>query len=473
MIYLLWMLLCFTHAREALIPIESVTVAAPPNDSGTHLTISWRLRNDTFFHVVNDQNQIVQTLPHHARSLSISDSKTAKNWMVYALNDPSPSLQQVLAEGTSLSLANDTDNLSWSWPGLRQGYAVLRCTPQGNHNCEDHRGNWSVVRKGISPLDRSYEDVVSNNPLQDPIRERYAYRVVTLPVEYANDTKIDFFSLLLNYGSSSSTAFGTPQATWWKNIPGIYTLLFFIFGTGGLIFFFTAQAQRGKKLTIRKIPGIDAIEEGIGRATEMGKPVLYVPGIESLEDIQTIASMLILGEVSKTIAEYQSDVIVSCMVPIVREVADEVVKSGYYRAGHPDAYDPTSVRFISSDQFAFCAGTNGIMYRQKPATNIYLGRFFAESLILAETGFANKAIQIAGTAEVTQLPFFLAACDYTLIGEELFAVSAYLSDDPRLLSSLKASDWIKIVIIVFLSLGVIAASFGSTIFHQLLSISQG
>jgi hypothetical protein len=38
------------------------------------------------------------------------------------------------------------------------------------------------------------------------------------------------------------------------------------------------------------------------------------------------------------------------------------------------------------------------------------------------------------------LPFFVAACDYTLIGEELFAASAYLSREPKLLGSLKGQD---------------------------------
>src|SRR5688572_22376891 len=98
------------------------------------------------------------------------------------------------------------------------------------------------------------------------------------------------------------------------------------------------------------------------------------------------------------------------------------------------------------------------MLRDKPATNIFLGRFFAESLILAETGYVNRAIQIAGTAEITQLPFFIAACDYTLIGEELFAVSAYMTREPRLLSTLKAADWIKAIAIVVLVVGALAAA---------------
>ena len=68
------------------------------------------------------------------------------------------------------------------------------------------------------------------------------------------------------------------------------------------------------------------------------------------------------------------------------------------------------------------------------------GLFYAESLILAETGNSVGAIQIAGTSEAAQLPFFVAACDYTLIGEELFAASAYLTGEPQQLGSLKGQD---------------------------------
>ena len=145
----------------------------------------------------------------------------------------------------------------------------------------------------------------------------------------------------------------------------------------------------------------------------------------------------------------------------VREVADEVVKAGYYRAGHPDAFDPTSVRFISSEQFAFLRRYKWHHVPSK-TRNQYLFGTFCRVPILAETGYVNRAIQIAGTAEATQLPFFIAACDYTLIGEELFAVSAYSSNDPRLVSSLKASDAIVIAIVAILALGVLTVSLGYT-----------
>ncbi len=35
---------------------------------------------------------------------------------------------------------------------------------------------------------------------------------------------------------------------------------------------------------VRRIAGLDHVEEAIGRATEMGKPILYVPGIGTMAD---------------------------------------------------------------------------------------------------------------------------------------------------------------------------------------------
>ena len=92
--------------------------------------------------------------------------------------------------------------------------------------------------------------------------------------------------------------------------------------------------------------------------------------------------------------------------------------------------------------------------REKPAACIYMGKFYAESLILAETGNSIGAIQIAGTASQAQIPFFVTACDYTLIGEEFFAASAYLSEKPELVGGVKGQDMIKLTIITVLIIGL-------------------
>jgi hypothetical protein len=226
----------------------------------------------------------------------------------------------------------------------------------------------------------------------------------------------------------------------------------------GLVLYYTRMAKKGRELYIRPIAGLSAMHEAVGRATEMGRPVLYVPGIADMDDIQTIAAIVILSEVARLAASYDTRTIVPTRMPIVFPVAEETVRNAYADAGRPDAFNQDDVRFLSDDQFAFTAGVTGIMLREKPATNIYMGAFWAESLILAETGFLAGAIQIAGTANVSQLPFFVAACDYTLIGEELYAASAYLSKQPQLLGSLKGSDAAKLVWAALILIGVLFAN---------------
>jgi hypothetical protein len=223
-----------------------------------------------------------------------------------------------------------------------------------------------------------------------------------------------------------------------------------------MIFYYFQKAQSGADMYLRPIGGIEAIDEAIGRATEMGKPILYVPGLSTISDVATIASLTILGRVAKKVAEYQTPLLVPNRNPIVYTVADEAVKQAYLEAGRPDAYDPDSVFFLTDSQFAFVAGVNGIMMRDKPATNFYLGMFWAESLILAETGSLSGAIQIAGTDAVVQLPFFITTCDYTLIGEELYAASAYLGREPKQLGAVKGQDALKGIVMTFITAGFVA-----------------
>ncbi len=233
-----------------------------------------------------------------------------------------------------------------------------------------------------------------------------------------------------------------------------------------LVLVFIREAGKGKPFFIRKIAGLDAIEEAIGRATEMGKPVLYVPGIDDVNNIQTIYSMVILGNVARLVARYETPLIVPVCRAFVVPLAEETVKQGYLDSGHPEAYNPNNIRYLSDEQFAFTAGVDGIMLREKPAANLFLGSFFAESLVLAETGFSTGAIQIAGTANIHQLPFFVVACDYTLIGEEFFAATAYLSKEAKLVGTLKGSDWMKILLIAVIVAGSVLETFGVTAFTR-------
>lgn len=243
-------------------------------------------------------------------------------------------------------------------------------------------------------------------------------------------------------------------------IPTLVAILVF----AAVMFASQRKAKRGVDIPIRRLAGLDALDEAIGRATEMGRPVLYIPGTDEIKEMQTIYSMMILRHVARKTAEYGTPLIVPTKNAVVMTFAEEAVRQGCVDAGRPDAFIADNVRYLSDEQFAYCAGIAGIMYREKPAANIYMGMFYAESLLLAETGFLAGAIQVAGTARFEQIPFFVVACDYTIMGEEYYAVTAYLTRDPSLVGSIRAGDVVKYaaVILIAIGTGLALASVNST-----------
>jgi hypothetical protein len=261
-------------------------------------------------------------------------------------------------------------------------------------------------------------------------------------------------------GYADSEASGPAQASaQWFAVGRTFTLIFTILFSAAVLYFIR-RAKSDPNVFIRKIPGLDAVDDAVGRATEMGRPVLYVPGIETVSEVGTLAALTILGHVAKRVAQHGTPLEVPCADPLVMTTAQEIVRAAYAEVGQADSFDQSKVAYLTYDQFGYTAGVDGIMMRERPEAVFLLGYFAAESLILAETAHAIGAIQIAGTKETSQLPFFVAACDYTLIGEELFAASSYLGREPVMLGSLKGQDLAKMWIVYFVTAAFVVGTIG-------------
>jgi len=228
------------------------------------------------------------------------------------------------------------------------------------------------------------------------------------------------------------------------------------------------RAHRGSDMFIRPLAGLKAIDEAIGRATEMGRRVLYLPGLGDMSEVGTLASIAILSRVARRTAEMGCDLDVPGYDPVASTIMEGAARQAYIEAGRGDAYRPGTVHYVSAQQFAYVAAVTGVMLRERPAANIYMGSFYAESLFLAETGNLTGAIQIAGCDQVTQLPFFVCACDYTLLGEELFAAGAFLGREPVQLATIAAQDWAKALAAAMVVLSLLASVAGHPELGRLL-----
>lgn len=225
------------------------------------------------------------------------------------------------------------------------------------------------------------------------------------------------------------------------------SLLFFIFV---LILFTLSYLLKIKHLPTRKLSGIEAIEEAIGRSTEMGSPILYVAGLKPVPAVSAIAGINVLGKIAEVAANYGTPIISPHNNSITMISAREEIKSGFLRAGNPELINSSKIFYITDSQFPYAASINSLTNEVKPGAIFYMGTFYAESLILTEHGQSTGAIQIAGTDSVAQIPFFITSCDYLLMGEELFTASAYIKKDLNSLKGVLMQDIAKIGIILYI-----------------------
>jgi hypothetical protein len=232
------------------------------------------------------------------------------------------------------------------------------------------------------------------------------------------------------------------------------------------LYVYYQQVSSQKKVDVRRFPAIDAIEEGIGRAVEMGRPVHFTTGssgdLSGSNAPPQMAGITALDYVAKMSSERGAKLIASICKPDVYVVADATAREAYVSTGHITDYQEDTVRFLGGSQFGYASAVMGTFQRETPACNIMIGAFAASSLIFAETASKVGAFQIAGTQNPSQIPFFVVASDYALIGEEIYALDAYLSKTPELVNSLGSEDIIKLVIAIFSLIGAITASMGSS-----------
>lgn len=247
----------------------------------------------------------------------------------------------------------------------------------------------------------------------------------------------------------------------------MYTYIIIIVFIAGSILYKIISAHAGKALYIRKIAGLDSIDEAVGRATEMGRPVFYTPATGTY-DISTISGITILSRIAKLSAKYNNRVVITTGDPVVYTMIEEICKEAYNAEGKAELFDPKRDLHFIMGQFPLAMGSAGIMQREKVAAAFFFGYYYAESLILAEAGNIAGAIQVAGTDAINQVPFFVTTCDYTIIGEELYAASAYISKQPTMLGSLVGQDYGKVLMTILVITGAIFATISGMIGYNWL-----
>jgi hypothetical protein len=204
---------------------------------------------------------------------------------------------------------------------------------------------------------------------------------------------------------------------------------------------------------VRKIAALDMIDDAVGRATEMGRSVFFTPGHQPLTTLwapSILAGIAGLQYTAELAAKYDTPIICYSGSPDLLPVVDEAMRTAYTKAGKADQYQSETQNIMYR-----YVGIMGELERKKPGAFFMIGPFIGENIVMSEIAARVGAIIIGGTPRTVQMPFFVACCDYVLIGEECYVVEAYITKEPRKLISLGVQDLGKIAAIVLSVIGLI------------------
>jgi len=226
-----------------------------------------------------------------------------------------------------------------------------------------------------------------------------------------------------------------------------------------LLLILNRRIREGRKPVLRSIPGYEALSNYVGRATESGRSLhisMGTGGIGTEATAETLAGLAVLEHIATQAAVTGLKPIVTVSDPSLLPAAQDVLQSSYAAHGYLGEYDPTCVRFISTDNVAYAAGVADILEHAEVEANVMVGSFGDEFLLMSEVGARRGIGQVGGTTSPLILPFIYSSVDHALIGEEIFAAGAYLLDKTSHIASLAAQDWLRTATIITIVIGILA-----------------
>ena len=252
-----------------------------------------------------------------------------------------------------------------------------------------------------------------------------------------------------------------------------------LFQLGTMILFFvvvivTLWRSKTKLPNVKTMPPLVAFKEAVGRAAELNRPVIFTPGWgggnTTSIGADLLAGTVLLTEVAMQTARAGSPLYVLAGNPNTIPILESAVRTGYTIAGHLDEYSPDIVQFSTPELYSYSAWVAGAMRRYNAGANFMLGQHWMESLIFAEAGLEIGAFQVASSAMASQVPYFLATCDYVFIGPEIYAASAVVSQDQTQLGSLLAADIITLAILALSIIGVLLITANITWLNDIMKV---
>lgn len=229
----------------------------------------------------------------------------------------------------------------------------------------------------------------------------------------------------------------------------------------GLLLFFTTRINLGNYPILRPIAAFDRLKGASDGAIETGRPFHLSLGIGSMANetaADSLAGLSVLNYLGEQANVTGMPPTISMADPTVMLFAQNALKTAHGHDTRATEAAYRHVNWIAPQPAAYAAGVMSLIGKDNIETNVMVGKFGDEYLLMGEAAARQERTHIGGASDPNVLPFIYASARETLLGEEIYAAGAYLQKLPSHLGSLLAQDTMRWVIALIILAGVVITS---------------
>ena len=245
-----------------------------------------------------------------------------------------------------------------------------------------------------------------------------------------------------------------------ESLIGFAIVLFFAI----LTLLFSSKKSRVKHPPLfRNLRGASRLRRAIGLAVEDGTRVHVSLGSGNLHDATNSSALVGLSALDRIDQMAStSDLPSMCTTGNAgfQILSRDITKSYTVETNKNEMADPGLTQLAGITPFSYAAGTLEATRDAQVSANLFIGHFGAEAGLLCDSAQRAGTYTLAGSDSIVAQSIFMASADDYLVGEEVYALPAYLGNAPTHQASLKVQDLIRILIVLGLVIAVLLKLLG-------------
>lgn len=242
------------------------------------------------------------------------------------------------------------------------------------------------------------------------------------------------------------------------NLPELSIILLSIFAILGLTFL-----RRRTPRTFRSIPAFNQLYRLMGRSVEEGTRLHVSLGRGSLLTSRggpSLAGLTMLRYLTERTSVGDLPPVATTGDPALVILAQDSLKAGYQAAAAEDLYQPGTGRLTGMTPFSYAAGVMPVLRDESISASLLVGGFGPEAALITDASLRAGSAVVGGTDDLSAQAILFASAREPLIGEELFAASAYLGAEPVHAASLTLQDILRWLVIAAVAVGAVLKLLG-------------